>query len=464
LQVRSRDKTVQRILIVHYRIGGTDGVSLEVEKRRKALEQMGCEVRLLSGPLQNGADFVIPELEYDRDPIAALRKNTVEERNDFASEKELEHTIHAHAESIGRQLEEIFAGRSFDAVYVHNMLSMAVNLPASIALVRCLRSRAIPCVCVHHDFYWEGDFTTRPRYTFVQELIDEYLMPRGVQFRHVVINSINRRTMEDRLGIRPEVNYDVFDFEAASFERDAYNEDFRRALGLDESDIMILHATRIVPNKAIEFAFRFVRELTARRDLLNGGNLYDGRSFTPANRIALVLSGQSEQARTWYRDELEHLAEREGVDVIFAGDVVRPVREVSEGRKRYSFWDSYVDADMVTYTSVWEGWGNQFIEAVCAKKPAAVFEYPVFKSDIIPEGYRYLSLGDSFDETAADRFHALPEERVREAVNQACEVLKNGEIYESMVEHNYRIGRSHHGFDTLRGYLQADLAWLSGEE
>jgi hypothetical protein len=43
-------------------------------------------------------------------------------------------------------------------------------------------------------------------------------------------------------------------------------------------------------------------------------------------------------------------------------------------------------------------------------------------------------------------------------------VLKDGEIYESMVEHNYRIGRSNHGFDTLRGYLQADLAWLSGEE
>jgi len=46
--------------------------------------------------------------------------------------------------------------------------------------------------------------------------------------------------------------------------------------------------------------------------------------------------------------------------------------------------DTYVFADIISYPSIFEGWGNQFIEAVFAKKPVIVFEYPVFKSDIKP--------------------------------------------------------------------------------
>ncbi len=40
------------------------------------------------------------------------------------------------------------------------------------------------------------------------------------------------------------------------------------------------------------------------------------------------------------------------------------------------------------------GFGNAFVEAVFAKKPIAVFEYPVFKADIKKEGYKTISFGD----------------------------------------------------------------------
>ena len=68
----SKDK---KIGICHYRIGKTDGVSLEIMKRKKVLEQMGYEVKLISGTRQIGADRVIEELEFDRPEIVKIKEN-----------------------------------------------------------------------------------------------------------------------------------------------------------------------------------------------------------------------------------------------------------------------------------------------------------------------------------------------------------------------------------------------------
>ncbi len=64
-----------------------------------------------------------------------------------------------------------------------------------------------------------------------------------------------------------------------------------------------------------------------------------------------------------------------------------------DGAKVYSLWDSYVLADVVTYPSTWEGWGNQYIEAVFAKLPVLIWEYPVWQTDLGPAGFEVVSLG-----------------------------------------------------------------------
>jgi len=62
-----------KIGILHYRIGLTDGVSLEISKRKKVFEKMGYQVKLISGTKQIGADFIIPELEFDRQDILKIK-------------------------------------------------------------------------------------------------------------------------------------------------------------------------------------------------------------------------------------------------------------------------------------------------------------------------------------------------------------------------------------------------------
>lgn len=460
MQVRSRDEQKKRILIAHYRVGHTDGVSLEIEKRRETLEGMGHHVFLLSGPLNNGADFVIPELEYDREPISGIRRNSVEECTAYSSAGELKEAIFSLAEKIGKDLDFIFDGGDFDLVYVHNMLSMAVNLPASIALVRSLQKFGLPCIGVHHDFYWAGDFTTHPTFPFVEELLEEFLIPRGNSVRHIVINSIDYDKMQQTYGIKPEINYDVFDFEGHEFHVDNYNRDFRSAFGLQEEDLVVLHATRIVPNKTIEFAVQFVQGLQRLRRRLESRQLYDGRRFSAENRIILLLPGRLEAARHWYKKQLEKYASEMGVEALFIGDEIESERREEKGRKIYSFWDSYAVADLVTYTSIWEGWGNQFIEAVVARKNLVVFEYPVYRTDISREGYHIISLGSEYSTGENGELHCLPEEQITVAAEEAIDLLQDGKKYREWTEKNYHTGLRHHSFTTLRSYLHSDMEWL----
>ncbi len=51
------------ILICHYRVGKTDGVSIEIDTWRKILTGLGVNVKLCSGEIQNDADFVISNFE-----------------------------------------------------------------------------------------------------------------------------------------------------------------------------------------------------------------------------------------------------------------------------------------------------------------------------------------------------------------------------------------------------------------
>lgn len=462
MQDRLRGNSIKNILIAHYRVGHTDGVSLEIEKRSRLLRKMGHKVYLLSGPIQYGADFIIPEFEYDQDPIAQLRKNSVEECTDYTSPGELKNSLFSIVDKIERELNEILERISIDAVYIHNMFSMAVNLPASIALEHSLRKYGIPCIGVHHDFYWAGDFSTKPTFPFVEDIIHDYLIPRNENYRHLVINSIDRERMEQAFGISPEINYDVFDFDGINLSEDDYNRDFKQVLGLDEGDIVILHATRIVPNKAIEFAFQFVHYLSSLRRDLENRVLYNGRRFNADNRIVLLLPGHTEAARLWYKERLAEYARVLGIEALFLGDMIQLKRHIGKDKKVYSFWDSYVWADMVTYTSIWEGWGNQFIEAVAAKKNIVLFEYPVYKSDIAGEGYEVISLGDQYLPGDYDTFYKLPEAAVDSAVKEAIDILLDGKVYCERVEKNYRIGKQQHSIVVLEKYLRSDLEWIEG--
>jgi len=53
----------------------------------------------------------------------------------------------------------------------------------------------------------------------------------------------------------------------------------------------------------------------------------------------------------------------------------------------YTLWDVYPHADFVTYPSLYEGFGNAFLEAVYFKKPLLINRYAIFLRDIEPKEF-----------------------------------------------------------------------------
>jgi glycosyltransferase involved in cell wall biosynthesis len=262
--------------------------------------------------------------------------------------------------------------------------------------------------------------------------------------------------LADRKGITSRVVPNVFDFDAPPWKEDEYNQDFREGIGLGENDIMVLQATRIVPRKAIELAIDFVEALghPERRNRLKERGLYDGRTFDESNRIVLVLVGYARDDQTnAYLARLMGKIDDLGIDVLHIDNMVAGNRCMVDGEKIYSLWDTYVTADFVTYPSIWEGWGNQFLEAVFARLPLMLFEYPVYRADIKDNGFRVISIGDEMVGRDEQGLVQVSPRIIESAADKAVELLTDADLRLRTVEHNLDICKEHYSLKTLERHL-----------
>ncbi|MHA1226694.1 MAG: mannosylglucosylglycerate synthase, partial [Candidatus Hodarchaeales archaeon] len=125
------------------------------------------------------------------------------------------------------------------------------------------------------------------------------------------------------------------------------------------------------------------------------------------------------------------------------------------------FLDSYVHADLISYPSLQEGWGNQFLEALKAKKPIILFEYDVYKSDIKPLGFETISLGSSLlTGRDSNNLVSVPEKVIRRAAELTIEFLQNKELREKVVDKNFQIGKEKLSLKALEGILKKILPVL----
>jgi glycosyltransferase involved in cell wall biosynthesis len=271
-----------------------------------------------------------------------------------------------------------------------------------------------------------------------------------------VINSLAQRELAERKGIQATVIPNVFDFDAPPWAADAYNRDLRDRIGLKENDILILQATRIVARKGIELAIDFVKALDspARRAVLKERGLYHGRPFDNESRIVLVLAGYAQDDVTGsYLKSLKQKIQRCGIDALFIEDLVGGGRHQRAGEKIYSLWDTYVSADFVTYPSLWEGWGNQFLEALRAQLPLMLFEYPVYQADIKEKGFQVVSLGSDIQGRDDLSLVQVEPQLIEAAADQAVTLLTDAQVREETVKQNMRLGKNHYSLKSLQSYL-----------
>jgi glycosyltransferase involved in cell wall biosynthesis len=168
-----------------------------------------------------------------------------------------------------------------------------------------------------------------------------------------------------------------------------------------------------------------------------------------------MLAGSIENDAGAYLSQLQAKACMQNVTLIWIGDHISHTRTRRGEKKIYSLWDVYAHADMVTYPSYWEGWGNQLLEAVKAKLPIVLFPYEIYQSDIRKSGFQMIELGQKESLTwDAQGLAQLPSDQVDQAANAACTVLFNRHARRDMVESNFKIGKESFSLDTLRTLLR----------
>jgi glycosyltransferase involved in cell wall biosynthesis len=313
-----------------------------------------------------------------------------------------------------------------ELLIVENALAIPLNIPLGLALTELLAETGLPAIAHHHDFHWE-------RERFLVNCVADYLSaafpPTLPGIKHVVINSIAAHELSHRTGISAMVVPNVMDFEQPPSPPDDYAGDIRAALGVRLGERFFLQPTRVVQRKGIEHAI----ELTRRIGL-------------PA---CLVISHAAGDEGTGYERRVRDFADLMDVQVIFESELIRDYRALTpDGRKVYQLADAYQHADLVTYPSSVEGFGNAFLEAVYYRRPIVVNSYSTFEADIKPRGFRVIEFGGYITE---------------EMLAQTREVLSDAALAGQMADQNYDLARQYFSYAVLERRLQTLLADCFGE-
>lgn len=402
---------------VSTRLAGTDGVSLETEKLAVVLrERLGHDVFYCAGELAGTVDGLEAPVLHFNDPVARSLNKRAFGRDGY--DHALIADIDVRARELKQPLRHFVEQFNIDYLVVQNAFAIPMQLPLAQALAELLAETGLPALAHNHDFYWE-----RERYTThcLGDFLDRYFPPNLPRLDHAVINSLARDALRRRRGLDSIIIPNVFDFAAEPPGIDEYNSDFRQAIGITGTDWLILQPTRVIPRKGIEFSI----DLLARLD--------DARA-------KLIITHRAGDEGLHYLHHLQRLAQSRNVDLRYvAGDIGDRRGTKPDGRKIYSLWDAYPHADLVTYPSLIEGFGNALIETVYFRLPALVNRYPVYVADIAPQGFRFAEI----DEEVTDA-----------AVATVRRWLEDPESARPGVDHNYDVAARHFSYDTLEEILR----------
>jgi glycosyltransferase involved in cell wall biosynthesis len=239
-----------------YRLGGTDGVSVEASKWEWALRELGFTTRRVAGELDGMRkdDTWLAFLSIDPPPDATVAPDA---------------------------LAAALAGS--DLVVVENICSLPLNPIASTTAADVLSRHRGRVLFHHHDFQWE-----RPHLAPVDGIPPD--LPGAV---HVTISDHGRSALEQR-GFDAHTLRNSFDFSPLPGDRAAT----RAIVGVADGDVLVLQPTRAIPRKRVDRGIRFAEELD--------------RVLTD-RRVVYWLTGPAEDG---FAPELDGIVARAGVEVV----------------------------------------------------------------------------------------------------------------------------------------------------
>jgi glycosyltransferase involved in cell wall biosynthesis len=423
------------------RFAGTDGVSLETAKWADVFEKVGFSSYYFAGELDRPPEcsFLVEAAHFQHPDIKDVFRNCfgARVRGRFVTQK-----IYELKRKLKDDLYRFIDKYEIDLLVPENALTIPLNLPLGIAITEVISETGMPTIAHHHDFFWE-------RQHFMTNAAWEYLNmafpPHLPTIQHVVINSSADNQLSLRTGISATIIPNVMDFEnpppmtnrsescgldseKKEASGDEYASDVRQALGVADNELLILQPTRVVKRKGIEHAIELVHRL--------------------GMKAKLVISHASGDEGYDYERRVREYSKLMKVDTYFVSNIINEQRGLTKnGRKIYTLEDVYPHADLVTYPSTFEGFGNAFLEAIYFCRPIVVNTYSIYTMDIKPKGFSVIEI----DGYVSD-----------EAVRKARKVLSDPEFRSKMVKHNYETATHYYSYSVLHNKLKTLIRDCTG--
>jgi glycosyltransferase involved in cell wall biosynthesis len=409
----------KRIGFVSTRFAGTDGVTLETHKWEHILGKLGHTCFFFAGELEYPPErsYLVEEAHFEHPEIRAITADLFDDYKRTTKTSEKVHALRAHLKNHLYKFVDQF---DLELLIVENALSIPMNIPLGLAIAEFGAETNMPVIAHHHDFGWER---SRFKVSAASDLQMGAFPPILHSFHHVVINSYASRQLALRTGANSTLIPNVMDFDNPPGDDDDYADDLRAEFSIEDDAYLLLQPTRIVPRKRIELAI----ELARRLDL----------------KAVLLITHSSGDEGTDYEKFLRDHAELSHVRVIFGAQRFNHTRgETSEGKKIYSLADAYQQADLVTYPSTVEGFGNAFLETLYYKKPIVMSTYEIFTIDIRPKGFNVVSFGDFI---------------TAETVQKTRQLLLDPDLVLELCKQNYDLARRYYSYSILKKRLNSLL-------
>jgi len=234
--------------LISFRLGGTDGVSVEARKWEWALQQCGFATRRIAGELVDGLrpdDVWLPYLAIDPE---------------------------VGVETDRGALAAALAG--VNLVVVENVCSLPLNLDVARLTVDVLGEHSGRVLFHHHDLPWE-----RPHLAHLTDF-----PPARPGSLHVTINNGARDALGQR-GIEAQTIRNAFDLDARPGDRAGT----RRTFQYTSDDLVVLQPTRAIPRKEVGRGIAFAEQLA---------------TLLPRRAVRFWLTGPAEDG---FDDELDRL-------------------------------------------------------------------------------------------------------------------------------------------------------------
>jgi glycosyltransferase involved in cell wall biosynthesis len=418
---------IKNIGFVSTRFAGIDGVTLESSKWADVFEKNGHHCFWFGGELDRDSDksYLVPLAHFQDKQNKWINAQVMGKKG---RKPPVTQAIHDLRSLLKVQLHKFIEYFNIDLLIAENVLTIPMHVPLGLALTEIIAETQIPTIAHNHDFYWE-------RVRFSVNAVNDYLRmafpPKLDNIKHVVINSEAQEQLALRTGISSIIIPNVLDFENPPVMDIGAARVFRESMGLKPEDRMILQPTRIIQRKGIEHAIELVKELKDSRN-------------------KLVVSHEAGDEGFEYVEWLKEYACEHHINLgLLTTRIADPwCTNGRNGRARYSLWDVYPFADFITYPSLYEGFGNAFLEAIYFKKPMLINRYSTFIRDIEPRG---------FDLAVMDGFLS------RKTVQCVKEILDSPERREKMVNFNYQVAARHYSYSVLRNRLNDILNYFFGD-